>query len=73
LLQLWLTLKALLLLIGLFKLYQLNLFPFRLVKFATRCNVQTEGVFTRLVQTGGISTLGNRTKKVRFEKSKKVH
>jgi hypothetical protein len=27
-------------LIGLFKLYQLNLFPFRLVKFATQCNGQ---------------------------------
>jgi uncharacterized SAM-binding protein YcdF (DUF218 family) len=36
-------LKALLLLIGLFKLYQLNLFPFRLVKFATQCNVQKQG------------------------------
>ena len=35
--------------------------------------VQTEGVATRLVQTGGIATPENRTKKVRLEKRKKVH
>lgn len=44
LLQLWLIFKALLLLIGLFKLrHQPKLFPFRLFKFATQCNAQKYG------------------------------